>query len=295
MTLVELIVAMVVAGIVLSLIASVSVHQQRIYSDRADADALSVQLRDAAAILPIDLRGAASSAGDIRNGEASDTAIEIRATIGSAVACDTNSAGVVLAPSVAGAGTYANFLTPIQVGDTAWIYSAREARDEWRPFRIRNVSSAAPGHCAPLGPTLDGAERLTSRIAIAFDDGPPLGEIAGLPMRFTRPLRYSLYRAADGAWYLGERDWNNGTARFNFIQPVAGPFVSASQGGLSFAYLDTVGAPLATPVVNSRAISLITLVLRGETKKVARELSAAGPLAKRSDSVSLMVLLRNRR
>ena len=99
MTLVELVVALVIAGVLLSLIASISLRQQRVYADLADATALSGQLREAAAILPIDLRAVASGAGDIRNGGALDTAIEIRATIATAIVCDTSASGVVLAPT----------------------------------------------------------------------------------------------------------------------------------------------------------------------------------------------------
>src|SRR5439155_17735466 len=86
-TLIELIVAMVVGGVALALIASISVRQQRLYADLADRAALASQLRQASTVLPIELRGASSAGGDIR--EARDTAIELRASIASAVVCDT--------------------------------------------------------------------------------------------------------------------------------------------------------------------------------------------------------------
>jgi prepilin-type N-terminal cleavage/methylation domain-containing protein len=296
-TLVELIVALAISGVVLSLITSISVRQQRIYADLADAAALSGQLREAAAILPTDLRGAASSSGDIRSGEARDTAIEFRGTIASAVVCDTTASGVLLAPAGSGVTGFASFLIPIEAGDTAWVYSAREALDEWRPYRVASVASTAhsAATCAPLGPTLTGSERSAARIAIELDAGPPPAGTVGAPVRFTRVVRYSLYRAADGEWYLGARDWNPAAARFNTIQPVSGPFLSPSLGGLAFHYLDTLGVSLATPVLDTRAISLVRIELRGQTKNAARALSAGGPPGKRSDSLSLVVLLRNRR
>jgi hypothetical protein len=294
-TLVELIVALTIAGVVLALIASISVRQQRAYADLADAAALSGQLREAAAILPIDLRAVASAAGDIRNGEARDTAIEIRATIASAVGCDTTALGVVLAPAGTGAETFASFLTTIEVGDTAWIYSSRASRDEWRPFGVASVANIAanPAGCSPLGPTLSPSERSAARVAIVLDASPPVAAMVGVPMRFTRPMRYSLYRAGDGDWYLGERDWNPVAARFNTIQPVSGPFSSPSLGGLVFRYLDTLGSPLATPVSDTRAISLIRLDLHGQTRNVTR--LSGSSARRRGDSLSLVVLLRNRR
>ena len=296
-TLVELVVALAIAGVVLSLVASISIRQQRIYADLADAAALSGQLREAAAILPTDLRGVATGSGDIRGGEARDTAIEFRGTIASAVVCDTTAFGVVLAPAGPGVTGFASFLTPIEAGDTAWVYSSREPLDEWRPYRVASVANLAAGAatCAQLGPTLTGSERSAARVAIGLDGGPPPAAIVGAPMRFTRAVRYSLYRASDGEWYLGVREWNPSSARFNTIQPVGGPFASPSLGGLAFRYLDSLGASLGIPVLDTRTISLVRIELRGQTKNVTQALSAAGPSGKRSDSLSLVVLLRNRR
>ena len=56
MTLIELIVAMTVGGVALALIAVISVRQQRLYADVADRAALTGQLRQASAVLPIELR-----------------------------------------------------------------------------------------------------------------------------------------------------------------------------------------------------------------------------------------------
>ena len=70
------------------------------------------------------------------------------------------------------------------------------------------------------------SERSAARVVITLDAGPQPKSMIGAPVRFTRPVRYSLYRAADGDWYLGEREWNPTTVRFNTIQPVSGPFLS---------------------------------------------------------------------
>src|SRR3954465_15712357 len=80
-TLIELLVVIVVAGVALSLIAAISVRQQRTFADLREAAALSGQMRDAAAILPIDLRGVSAAMGDLS--DARDTAVELRATIAS--------------------------------------------------------------------------------------------------------------------------------------------------------------------------------------------------------------------
>src|SRR5262245_32471442 len=117
-TLVELLVTMTMGGIVLSLVTVVCLRQQRIFTDLANATAVAGQLRDAATILPIDLRAVASGSGDIR--DARDTSLEIRGTIASAVVCDTLRGAVVLAPRVAGVESYAGMVTSLDVGDSLW-------------------------------------------------------------------------------------------------------------------------------------------------------------------------------
>jgi len=66
MSIIEVIVAMAVAAIVLALITTIGVRQQRLFTDLTDGIALSGQLREAATILPIDLRGVSVASRDIR-------------------------------------------------------------------------------------------------------------------------------------------------------------------------------------------------------------------------------------
>jgi hypothetical protein len=117
----------------------------------------------------------------------------------------------------------------------------------------------------------------------------------GAALRVTRPFRYSLYRGTDGRWYLGQRDWNSTTATFNSIQPVSGPFLSPALGGLSLRYLDSAGALLPTPLVNTRDIAAVRIGLRSDARQVTRALGSAGQQGPRVDSAVLWILLRNRR
>src|SRR4051794_2584223 len=94
LTLVEMVVSLSLTGIVLAMVSAISLRQQRIVADLAEQIASAARLREAAAILPIHLRSA--RAADIR--EARDTSLELRATIASAVICDTSSSALVLAP-----------------------------------------------------------------------------------------------------------------------------------------------------------------------------------------------------
>jgi len=289
---VELVVAMTVGGIVLALVASVSVRQQRIYADVAARGALSGQLRQAATLLPIELRGVASGAGDIR--EARDTAIEFRATLATAVVCDTQPASLVLAPPDGHHTTFASYLAPVSVGDTAWLFTPDDSAGRWRPFSVTQIATLSPGSCDRLGPSLLAEALVSSRTTQRLSEQSATAGAIGSVIRVTRPVRYSLYRGGDGRWYLGQRDWNVGIARFNTIQPVSGPYSSPSSRGLVFEYFDSTGAPLATPVGNPRLIASIRVSVRGQSSSVMRAF-ARGAQGRSSDSVNLTIAFRNRR
>jgi hypothetical protein len=293
-SIIEILVAMVVGGVVLALITMIAVRQQRLFTDLTDGVALSGQLREAATILPIDLRGASIAARDIR--DARDTSIELRGTIASALVCDTITDGFVLAPASPGASPYASYLTTLDVGDTAWLYTPTDSIDDWRPFAIASVGTSPPRQCAARGPHLSDSVRASPHVSIALATPPAsLASAIGMPLRVTRPVRYSLYRASDGAWYVGEKDWSTAAARFNTIQPVSGPFLSPALAGLRFTYLDTTAASISLPVADTRTIAAIRISLRGQTKNLTRVLGSAATTGKRVDTAIINVLMHNRR
>jgi hypothetical protein len=283
-------VALVIIGIVLSLVSAISLREQRVIGDLADDAALSSQLGDALAVLPIDLGPVSSAAGDIR--EARDTSLEIRSTIATAVVCDTSGVRLVLAPPGDGAVTYGSTLSPIEVGDSAWMMAPTDSAEVWQRYRVGGVATVRPGDCGPRGPILTPAARIAARIELTLDGFSAANPIGAI-VRVTRPMRYSLYRGSDGQWYLGQRDWNNASLRFNIVQPVSGPFLPPASAGLLFQYYDSAGARLSTPVADTRPIALVRVDLRGQTRSISRALSSSG--GKRTDSIGAWVLLRNRR
>ena len=286
-TLAELVIALAVAGIVLALLTAISVREQRVFSDLAQRAALAAQLRDASTILPVDLRALSPASGDVR--DARDTAIELRATIASGVVCDTAANGLILAPPLGDNGAvYATSMAAVSPGDTAWLLDAGDSASSWRPFAVTFAGSARAGQCAAGGPRLPPSIVALSRGQLTLSGNIPSGAV-GMPLRVTRPMRFSIYRASDGAWYLGERDWNAAALRFNIVQPVAGPLLSPASGGGAFGYRDSAGSPLVTPVVDGSAIRMFDIMLRGQTR-AARTLSV-GP---QRDSAHIMIAPRNR-
>jgi prepilin-type N-terminal cleavage/methylation domain-containing protein len=285
-TLVEMVVALALTGIVLSLVSAIALRQQRLVDDLADQRTVAARLREAATLLPIQLRGASPS--DLR--DASDTSLELRATIATAIVCDTVASKLVLAPAADGDERYASFVAPIEAGDSIWILT-NGATPSWRVSLVTDVGSRTPGGCGALGPSLTGAALRASRVTVTTADA-SLAPI-GLPVRVTRPVRYSVYRASDGNWYVGEREWNNVLARFNAIQPVVGPFLAAS-AGLSFGYADTTGASLPVPVADRTRVARIDVTLHAQTRNAVRAFGSASTNGKRTDSTVFLVALRNR-
>ncbi len=292
-TLVELLVSMTLTGVVLALLTSVALRQQRIVSDLADTHALTLQLRDGATTLPIDLSAIAPGLGDIR--EARDTALELRATLGAAIVCDTMAGAVLLTPASA-TTTFTSIISSIATGDSLWLLAVVADTERWTPYRIADVTPAAGGDCAPAAPALSPASRLAPRTSLMLSP-PPSEPVLGMPVRVTRVVRYSVYRASDGAWYAGERDWNASTARFNTIQPLAGPFlpVTASRSGLNFRYFDGSGGEIPSPVADTRSIAAVRIALRGQTRAPPRALAVGPPGVPGQDSTIVFVTLRNRR
>lgn len=295
-SLIEVVIAMVIAAVVLTLVSSISVRQQRLLAEIADGVAVSGQLREISTIFPTDMRSVAVAAQDIR--EATDTSIELRATVASAVVCDTTSNAIVLAPGSAGASTYASFTTAVEVGDTAWVFTPHDSADEWRASAIENVATvnAKGRQCAANGPRLSDSARALPRIVVALTSTPNVvGALIGSPIRVTRSIRYSLYRASDGGWYVGERDWNPTTLRFNTIQPVSGPFLSATGGGMTLVYLDSTAASLSSPVADTKRIAVIHASFRAQSKHDFTVLGSTSSSGKRLDTSTVVTLLHNRR
>src|SRR2546430_1139808 len=112
--------------------------------------------------------------------------------------------------------------------------------------------------------------------------------LVGSAMRFFRKVHYSVYKAADGKWYLGFYECKPGCSA---IQPVAGPFqpyAANGTSGVQFAYYDATG----TVTINRNLVARISLVVRGQGTGLVN-LSGDGATAF-GDSLRIEVGLRNK-
>lgn len=281
-TLLELIIALGVGGLVIFLGAAIGFRHQRFHRDIVIAVEQAERLDQLVALMPISLRSIAPGEGDVA--VARDTALEFRATIATAVLCDSGGSDALLAP-LAGPPALGSILARPEPGDTAWFLDAAGASESWVARAILGVRDSTAqcriGGAVPFGAAPRGS------VALRLASPAPAGTSV---VRVTRPWRYSLYRAADGGWYLGAKEWNAALARFNTIQPVAGPLASASAGGLRFRYFDSLGAALPAVPPDLRRIAAIEVALRVDSIVPGKYAHAASVRSR----ASAVIALRNR-
>ena len=233
--LLELLLAIVLASLALTVATSSLLRQQRVHGRIRSHAGADGQLHSAATVLAAQLAELDAAAGDITSGSASDTALQFRASVAVSFACEKSAGSVSMLPDVGPGGAYAGTASPARAGDTLWWLGD----SAWSAARVRSVEALTVTCAVPLAFTGSSV-----RLVLAnADDSIP----AGAPLRLTRQTRYSLYRSGDGSWQLGFREWNEATGAFPAPQPVAGPLllaVGARRSG--YRYFDTTGAEIAT-------------------------------------------------
>lgn len=296
-TLVEVMVALTLFGLVVGAILVAITGQQRFASGASAVMEMRDNLRQAADILPMELRGLApKEAGELT--AMLDSAIEFRGTAGTGVVCAINAArtAFVVPPRTLGssAGLTAWAATPSS-GDSLFILDPRGTlTDTLRAFAI--TATPATASCpTSTGFTATAAEAATG---VQFTVSPAISAtiLVGSPVRFWHRVRYSLYKSAtDNKWYMGYRDFNAvRVPQWSSIQPVSGPFLAHaanSAGGIAFTYRDSVGNSIA--LANVARLRRITVVARTQTSIKIRASGLASAQGYQKDSVLFGVALRN--
>lgn len=279
-TLHEMIISLAVTGMIVTLAGSAALGQLRFFKGVGAVTEVRTQVNQAALIAANVIRGV-GSAMDVL--VAADSALEVAVTYGSSFTCRSDTGRLVIAAPGPSVGfTVAAFEEQPESGDEAVILVADSLGTGWMRLRVSGVTSGAGcprfGTAAWVVPTTE-----------------TLVAPAGAPVRFLRRTRLSVYRASDGDWHLGARDWNAGLARFNTIQPVAGPLLpfspNAATTGFRFEYRDIAGAVLTTPADPLR-IALVTITVRGRSTTPVRTAglsSGAAPFYSDSAVVSVAI------
>lgn len=283
-----------IAGLAAGTIVSTLSRQQKFYRGAADLRSARENVRDALEVLSTDIAGLAV-ADTVRL--RSDSAMEFFAAIGTSVVCQTSSDEVGLPASHPAGNALTAFLVEPDTGDLAFFY-VHPADDSarWEQYRIATFSSRALGSSCPLSSGLSAQADVDSSSSgyVVTLVGSLHGVLApGAPVRFARRGRYSLYRAGDGAWYLGYRRCNAiGVSVCGGIQPLSGPYRSYSSDpratGLLFEYFDTLSRRMGA---TDPPLSL------GRVDVTARGAIVAAPMSAErksvSDSATIAIALRN--
>lgn len=283
-TLAELLISLVVTGAILSLAAQHALTQLRFFESATALAAMRGQISHASGVLARALEGASPAAGDLLL--AADTALEFRANTGSALVCSA-ATGQLLIPAARSRGnTFAAFWDTPDEGDGAHVYYDDSTGTGWLTLHVAAPPMPGPA-CVSLGDVNPGwLVELREPIVVP----------SGAVVRFTRSVRFSLYRAGDARWYLGSRDWNGAAGRFNSIQPVAGPLRPysglAERSGLQLRYLDTAANELWPPA-DLRTVAAVEVSSRAETDRALRVPGQATFGQVGIDSSTVLVRLRN--
>ena len=289
-TLPELLLVLVLISIVGGTIMRVVVRQQRYYTGVAEVLATRSSVRDLVNIVPVDLRGISTPGGDVL--AITDSSIDFRTTVGSAVICQMNATRtqiVVPRTNLASRNGVTAWLTAPQMNDQIFVYQGATpgGTDSWTAATI----SAAPATLSCLasaGLTAAGAETANG-IAWTVNPALPATTAIGAVVRVVRRAHYSLFRAADGQWYLGYFECPAGVC--GGIETVAGPFLPyapSAASGIRFTYFDSTGVATTLPT----RVARVDIAARARTRV---PVSLTGNLsAFREESLTVSVALRNR-
>jgi prepilin-type N-terminal cleavage/methylation domain-containing protein len=287
-TMAELLVAMVMFAVVGMSLFKVLTNSQRAFDFQTQSMDLQQNLRDAAALIPNELRELDAVDGDII--AMSADSITIRSMRQMGIMCTVPVLGTV-PPLLAKTFTVRPMVSevrPLAVGDSVMFYyegnPSVRSDDGWVVGKVTAIAGALV-RC-PGDPVVAGNITATTyTVDMATPASNVVGTITvGSPVRGYQLLTYKKYLAPDGKYYLAIVPKNAGTP-----QPIIGPLASST--GLAFSYYDrTTGALIALPAAATTAVGQIRIALKAATPKAVQLRTGTAPA---TDSIALTVALRN--
>lgn len=287
-TLVELLVAVVLLGVVTAGIYRTLVTNQRTYHAQVQRIDLQQNIRAAVTVLPAEFRELDAADGDIT--AMSATSITIRAMRQLEFLCALPVLDVGLIPGPMLKATTLTLANQPRYGsrdidpatDSILVYyegdEGTRTDDGWVigdiAVPVGNANCPAP----------DNRPARTYAVRLFF--GPNQWSHtnflqSGAPVRGFQSLTYLLYQASDGRYYIGQRST---VAAVERLEPIIGPVTA---NGLTFTYFDAAGAVTADRL----EVASIEIRVRGETAKPVS--GPGGGLITPVDSVVTHVALRN--
>jgi hypothetical protein len=251
---IELVTALALLAIVLALIGRATLSNERLQRALAASHTEARGVEQTVAILSAVLAPAVPQ--DLASEQLSDSAIELDALVGTAVACVTPT-GLTTGEPARDGPALASLSREPQTGDVALLLDEGVVPPTWRSIRIDAVTSGATSCDLMPGDTGRALDLVVP---------PGVGPLA--VVHIVRHVRFSLYRSGDGRWYLGMRDWNAATNRFNAVQPVSGPLAPYSadpaRSGLHFTYRDSAGTERPPHAGPDDGVRIVEIVARAD-------------------------------
>jgi prepilin-type N-terminal cleavage/methylation domain-containing protein len=288
-TLVELVVALTLFGLVATIMLNVVRGQQRFHVGSLGIIDTKRSVHQAIELLYGELRSV--SPPDIY--AISDSSVSFRTTVGTSHICSVDSARSYItfpATHTIRAAALSTFLATPRAGDSVLVFDSGDGAgpddDRWQLHVVLADPGAGPCPRRPFGLASGATEAAGIGVTIAPSLGPSV--VVGSPVRFFRPASYSLYRGTGSTWMLGYSLCAAGACTGR--QPLSGPylpFARGGAGGVAFEFYDRDGARTTDP---SR-VARIGVVARARS---ASTLDVGHVRGQRyQDSLAVTVALRN--
>lgn len=246
-SIIELMIALTVFGLVMAGVTAAITEQTRFQSGAARVIASQRSLRQIGDLLPSELRALGTGAGDIYAMSAS--AIDLRVTTGSSVVCSVSGTrlAVTIPPIQLATGLALTSWRDLPIaGDSLFIFdegaTVAQTDDSWRAYRLTAAPSA--GTCATSTGFTRSAGEAAAGMTLTVATAIPVTTVTGAPIRFFRRAQYGLTTGPDGRWYLGYTECPAGCGTLDIV---AGPVRAPSGQGLGFVFRDSLGVETATP------------------------------------------------
>jgi prepilin-type N-terminal cleavage/methylation domain-containing protein len=282
-TLVELLVAITLLGIVSTGIYRVLVGNQRVYQAQTQRIDLQQNIRAAAAVLPAEFRELNAMDGDIQALSATSITIRAMRQLGVTCVAPVLGLGVNALPMMIHQNLFYGSALDPTTDSLLIFYEGDEGTrndDSWVRANLRTVVN---GVC----PDGFNSPSYVLTVDLALPDGALLNRAGaipnGAPVRAFQTITYELYQAGDGNWYIGLRP------RGGTVQPLVGPLTDGS--GLLLRYFNATGVVTAAP----DSVAAIEITVRGRTAQRMHVEGQTGGLRYVVDSLTTRVTLRNNR
>jgi prepilin-type N-terminal cleavage/methylation domain-containing protein len=292
-TLTEVMVTLFILSVVGVAIGRVMIKQQQSYRDTSREASMQREMRLATGLLPTELRSTSSAGSDIL--EMEENKVTFLANIGSSIICQkVGNTHFVIPPLNTAIITTTNWYTAPQPGDSVFLLDdglLKGAEDDtWARRAIQSWATST--QCAGAPYTDAALDAGKTRYLIGINGVIPDSVRIGAVVRFARPVRYSIYAAPSGSWYLGYEELVNGS--WSSVEPVGGPFRpflagDANPSGMQLRYYDSLGVRL-TSAVDRQRVSRIDVFLRTQAGLAAVTERRPNNLR---DSVMMRIAVRN--